>query len=978
MTLSLRWMRHAGLGSALTAAFALSAPLPAAAQSLTAGSIRVTVTDNQGAAIREPLLTLERDGVAFRTADGNRAGRGDFTALPPGRYALLVEQLGYQPLRLRDLMVEAGAVSELSARLTRRPPPMTSVDEQVAKVTLRGSSNGRIFAGDQLLRLDRQRALTDLDRDLTQTPTRLFVDGMEETLLRHAGRPADAATSPLFARDGISSASLVTFARDGEWRGTPGPLLAGQTLRGGSRLHLAPWGTFSSASLGGRAADNPADSTGSSFQLGFSAGGPLKGDTATWSARFDYQKLLTPSAAPFEDPDAAAAITAAAGGGAASIARWTAPTVRSWQGFTGQARFDWQLGRRTALAVRTGLASWSEDNPLAPGEATNGAGDRLDAKDLSLASSLTTEGDGWLSETRIGLRNSNRDWTGTGMPLSTLVSNGGSVGSPYSGGGTFDESSVELLQSVSYRTGSHALKVGLSALRRNVNYQWTPGAYGRYAFGVVDGLGGGMGTYQQAVAGSTAPDIAITDAAFFVQDSWQLSPTLELFGGLRMETEKLPTTPFAVNAAWGLASGLLTSVRPAEGKGDRFAPRAGFTWLGGAEGRTMLRGSIGRLAGRYDVAALSEVAQFSGGVAMHRAEGVLTWPEPGLLNGATNVGPVLAFFGPAVRKPRSTEGELSLVQRFAGGMRLTLTGGYRHGDFLLRREDVNRPVAPLATASDGRPIWGTLVQYGALVAPAIGSNRRFAGFDAAYGLTSTGYRDSYDATVLFERPLSGGLAFAASYTFGHTEDNLVGQLSSDPADRLSPLGAASTWDEARSDLDIPHRVAATLTLRPGSDGPLSVAARLRHRSGLPFTPGYRSGVDVNGDGAGGNDPVALAGAPAGLASVLANAHCRSTSGTGVAERNSCREDAVTSLDLSLQFRLGGVRHLAVTLDAFNVVASTTGLVDRAALLIDPAGTITTNGTGRIVLPVVVNPNFGSLLSRRGEPRVLRIGLRVEN
>ncbi|MEI2720447.1 MAG: hypothetical protein V9E87_09905 [Gemmatimonadales bacterium] len=83
MTLSLRWMRHAGLGSALTAAFALSAPLPAAAQSLTAGSIRVTVTDNQGAAIREPLLTLERDGVAFRTADGNRAGRGDFTALPP-------------------------------------------------------------------------------------------------------------------------------------------------------------------------------------------------------------------------------------------------------------------------------------------------------------------------------------------------------------------------------------------------------------------------------------------------------------------------------------------------------------------------------------------------------------------------------------------------------------------------------------------------------------------------------------------------------------------------------------------------------------------------------------------------------------------------------------------------------------------------------------------------------------------------------
>ena len=253
----------------------------------------------------------------------------------------------------------------------------------------------------------------------------------------------------------------------------------------------------------------------------------------------------------------------------------------------------------------------------------------------------------------------------------------------------------------------------------------------------------------------------------------------------------------------------------------------------------------------------------------------------------------------------------------------------------------------------------------------------FAGFDAAYGLTSTGYRDSYDATVLFEQQLGRALTFAGSYTFSHTEDNVVGQLSADPADRLSPLSAASAWDVAKSDLDIPHRLAATATLRPG-DGPLSLAARLRYRSGLPFTPGYRNGVDVNGDGAGGNDPAGLGGAPAGLAGVLANAHCISTSGNGVAERNSCREDAVSSLDVSLQFRLGGVRRLAVTVDAFNVVSSTTGLVDRAALLIDPGGSITTNGTGRTVLPVVVNPNFGSLLSRRSEPRVLRIGLRVEN
>jgi hypothetical protein len=37
-----------------------------------------------------------------------------------------------------------------------------------------------------------------------------------------------------------------------------------------------------------------------------------------------------------------------------------------------------------------------------------------------------------------------------------------------------------------------------------------------------------------------------------------------------------------------------------------------------------------------------------------------------------------------------------------------------------------------------------------------------------------------------------------------------------------------------------------------------------------------------------------------------------------------------------------------------------------------------NAAGRTVLPLVLNDNFGGLLARRGDPRTLRIGLRVEN
>ena len=208
----------------------------------------------------------------------------------------------------------------------------------------------------------------------------------------------------------------------------------------------------------------------------------------------------------------------------------------------------------------------------------------------------------------------------------------------------------------------------------------------------------------------------------------------------------------------------------------------------------------------------------------------------------------------------------------------------------------------------------------------------------------------------------------------------MGALAADPADQLSPfpegIGGAA-WDESRSDVDIPHRAAVTLEYRGGGRYPLTLAARGRWRSGLPFTPGFRQGVDVNGDLSGGNDPVQASDVP-GSAGEFAT--CDGGIVGGFAERNSCRDKSVGSVDLRLAFQLPvkpGGAGVALTVDAFNVVASTTGLVDHAAILIDPTKTLTTDLNGTVTLPFVANPRFGTLLSRRGEPRLVRFGLRVE-
>ncbi len=93
----------------------------------------------------------------------------------------------------------------------------------------------------------------------------------------------------------------------------------------------------------------------------------------------------------------------------------------------------------------------------------------------------------------------------------------------------------------------------------------------------------------------------------------------------------------------------------------------------------------------------------------------------------------------------------------------------------------------------------------------------------------------------------------------------------------------------------------------------------------------------------------------------------------------CREPASHALDLSasvgLPMRsLGG--RLELMVDVFNLASSATGLIDRAVLLVDPAGTLTTDAMGNVTLPLIANQRFGKLLSRRAEPRMVRFGLRL--
>jgi hypothetical protein len=534
---------------------------------------------------------------------------------------------------------------------------------------------------------------------------------------------------------------------------------------------------------------------------------------------------------------------------------------------------------------------------------------------------------------------------------------------------------AELSQAVSYRYLSHRFRIGVQAAKRSFTHDWLPNTAGRTDFGGLAELELNRGAFLQADAAGAAPDLSVTEAAVFAQDVWRVTPTIELTAGVRYAVQTLPDDEISANLPWFERTGVPNTIMP-ESKGI-VAPRGAVRWDLSGDGRSILQLAVGLSPGRHDMATLSEVVRASQGVTVSRALGDLS---------ATGVAtetsaPTLTLYGPGVRTPRAFNAEAGLARTLGAGTTVHLRASYAHTDYLLRRDDLNLVPGAVATDADGRTLRGSLVQQGGLIAALPGSNRRFNDFDQVFALSSTGFADHYAMTFGVVRDLGRGLTLDGSYTWSRTEDNLIGQVEGDPANRLSPFfgdAEQAAWDEGRSDLDIPHRVSVQARYTSPGAQPFTIGARWRYRSGVAFTPGFRRGVDANGDGATGNDPVAL-GSVTGLAGLLSGAGCDAGSGP-FADRNSCREDAVQALDLHASFGLpfGGARRVMLTLDAFNVIATETGIVDRAAVLVDPAGTITMNAAGRSVLPLVLNDNFGGLLARRGDPRTLRLGLRVEN
>ncbi|HEV3329387.1 MAG TPA: carboxypeptidase regulatory-like domain-containing protein [Bryobacteraceae bacterium] len=173
------------------------------------------------------------------------------------------------------------------------------------------------------------------------------------------------------------------------------------------------------------------------------------------------------------------------------------------------------------------------------------------------------------------------------------------LGGPVSWPKTVGPDSVyQFTDTVSWQKGSHSIKFGGEVLLNRSDDNVTSNNKGPTSFRSLQNFFSGNLRTARITSGDTARSLRDNGVGLFVEDDWRLKPTFTVNLGLRYE---LTTVPQANGNLLGnfipgqgmfqVGSSQLANVTNGDHKD--FAPRVGFAWDVGGNGKTVVRGGAG-------------------------------------------------------------------------------------------------------------------------------------------------------------------------------------------------------------------------------------------------------------------------------------------------------------------------------------------------------------------------------------------------
>lgn len=416
---------------------------------------------------------------------------------------------------------------------------------------------------------------------------------------------------------------------------------------------------------------------------------------------------------------------------------------------------------------------------------------------------------------------------------------------------------------LSWQVGRHALKFGADI--RHIQLVNTSGfdSKGTFTFNnLQDFLNNTAVTFVQAL--QTASFAARqTQQFYFAQDDFRIKPNLTLNLGLRYENSSVPLGFFGATDAQVRAA-LVPG--PVERDNDNFAPRIGFAYSPGG-GRTVIRGGYGI---SYDILFFNLLVvnanNFPRVVVGRQDNAIDVFPNLAPVTGAPVFNPLATFVNTPeqARTPYAQFYSLSVQREFSRDFLVEVGYTGSRGVNLINQLQANPAVLTPEQAATVRATGSTIS------IPSVQARRVFPQFGSRI-LIATEAQSTYNAGyVSVNKRLSHGLQVGASYTYSkNISDNdeslavpdiIAGspQIPQDFFNRRAERGVSAFDRTHRFVVNYLYEVpwfkagwAQLPVIRQVFSG-WQISGITSAQSGQPFT--ILTGVDSNGNGAGGDRP----------------------------------------------------------------------------------------------------------------------------
>ena len=529
------------------------------------------------------------------------------------------------------------------------------------------------------------------------------------------------------------------------------------------------------------------------------------------------------------------------------------------------AKADYQINGNNRLTAR-----WIRFHNNAPYNSGGGtatlerATDFLDAMDSSAAQLVSSLGSNKLNELRFQYAHrhqqsvANAD-SGTG-PAVAISSPAISFGAPLGGTGQgnagfdFKQNITQVIDNFTYIRAAHSYKFGFDI--QNVYDERIAAPQFSYTFPTTAAyLAAKAGTVPRGytamsqITGDLSFNMSTSIFSTFVQDDWQIAPSVKVLYGVRYDLYKYPD---------GLANAPLASTQSFNIDKNNFGPRVGVAWS--IDPVTVLRASAGLMYDQALLGGYEQALQLSGSpkAPVYSFNGTSAG-APAFPSGVSSG--TLALQSPWAVDPNfvvahTLQTSLQVERAFARDFTVSISGMYAKGSDLPVVTNIN-PINPIGTLADGRPIFNTTASAATRLDPR---------FNLIQEVQSLGESTFKSTTVALNKRLSKGLSMNVQYSLGKGLDNtpLLTQLTvqsesgrSDPTNLDRDLGP--------NPLDIRHSLNGNVVYTSESHASNVIVRQLLNGNEIGILIQVNSGLplnisavgDLNGDGISSDRPIGV-------------------------------------------------------------------------------------------------------------------------